>query len=291
MAEYELREQDKWLPIANVSRIMKNALPDNAKISKEAKECMQECVSEFVSFITSEASEKCCAERRKTVNGEDILFAMMSLGFENYAEVLKIYLTKYRQAQNLKQEREHRQKQERVAAEATAAAEAAAAEAEAVVASAAATGDEMIPIDAESGPSPDDDLALNAAAAAAAGGLPLTALMNDSSIKSEEEQQQQQFEYQTANLHDIENAQETSSTASADARAQSLEIGMGAFDYAAATAESDPENDPANDDGTGNSSNTVSRAGPPDTTTGMSFYDDYSPMNGTYSNNVEMAPY
>jgi hypothetical protein len=31
------------------------------------------------------------------VNGEDIIFAMTSLGFENYAEVLKIYLAKYRQ--------------------------------------------------------------------------------------------------------------------------------------------------------------------------------------------------
>ena len=39
---------------ALVARIMKTALPDNAKIAKEAKECMQECVSEFISFITSE---------------------------------------------------------------------------------------------------------------------------------------------------------------------------------------------------------------------------------------------
>ena len=36
-------------------------------------------------------------EKRKTVNGEDILFAMTSLGFENYAEALKIYLSKYRE--------------------------------------------------------------------------------------------------------------------------------------------------------------------------------------------------
>jgi nuclear transcription Y subunit beta len=42
------------------------------------------------------ASEKCHQEKRKTVNGEDILFAMTSLGFENYAEALKIYLSKYR---------------------------------------------------------------------------------------------------------------------------------------------------------------------------------------------------
>lgn len=100
---------------APVARIMKTALPDNAKIAKEAKECMQECVSEFISFITSEgfcplifsltpsdmfgysASEKCQQEKRKTVNGEDILFAMTSTGFENYAEALKIYLAKYRE--------------------------------------------------------------------------------------------------------------------------------------------------------------------------------------------------
>ncbi|KAI4205623.1 MAG: hypothetical protein LQ346_001407 [Caloplaca aetnensis] len=95
--EFEVKEQDRWLPIANVARIMKTALPENAKIAKEAKECMQECVSEFISFITSEASEKCQQEKRKTVNGEDILFAMTSLGFENYAEALKIYLSKYRE--------------------------------------------------------------------------------------------------------------------------------------------------------------------------------------------------
>ncbi|WZH44685.1 Nuclear transcription y subunit beta [Fusarium acuminatum] len=85
---------------APVARIMKNALPENAKIAKEAKECMQECVSEFISFITSEASEKCQQEKRKTVNGEDILFAMTSLGFENYAEALKVYLSKYRENQS-----------------------------------------------------------------------------------------------------------------------------------------------------------------------------------------------
>ncbi|KPI36198.1 Nuclear transcription factor Y subunit beta [Cyphellophora attinorum] len=84
------------------------ALPENAKIAKEAKECMQECVSEFISFITSEASEKCQQEKRKTVNGEDILFAMTSLGFENYAEALKIYLSKYRETQSTRGENQGR---------------------------------------------------------------------------------------------------------------------------------------------------------------------------------------
>ncbi|KAI5846963.1 CCAAT-binding factor complex subunit HapC [Tricharina praecox] len=104
--DFEVKEQDRWLPIANVARIMKTALPENAKIAKEAKECMQECVSEFISFITSEASEKCQQEKRKTVNGEDILFAMTSLGFENYAEALKIYLAKYRESQSQRNQSE-----------------------------------------------------------------------------------------------------------------------------------------------------------------------------------------
>ena len=50
-------EQDRLLPIANVARIMKRGLPENAKIAKEAKECIQECVSEFISFVTSEGKE------------------------------------------------------------------------------------------------------------------------------------------------------------------------------------------------------------------------------------------
>jgi histone H3/H4 len=103
--EFELREQDRWLPIANVARLMKNTLPSTAKVSKDAKECMQECVSEFISFVTSEASDRCLMEKRKTINGEDVLYSLHTLGFENYAEVLKIYLAKYRQQQALKQER------------------------------------------------------------------------------------------------------------------------------------------------------------------------------------------
>uniref|UniRef100_A0A3P9IJU3 Nuclear transcription factor Y subunit beta n=1 Tax=Oryzias latipes TaxID=8090 RepID=A0A3P9IJU3_ORYLA len=92
------REQDIYLPIANVARIMKNAVPQTGKIAKDAKECVQECVSEFISFITSEASERCHQEKRKTINGEDILFAMSTLGFDMYVDPLKLYLQKFREA-------------------------------------------------------------------------------------------------------------------------------------------------------------------------------------------------
>lgn len=100
--ELSLREQDRFLPIANVSRIMKKALPANAKISKDAKETVQECVSEFISFITGEASDKCQREKRKTINGDDLLWAMTTLGFEEYVEPLKVYLQRFREIEGEK---------------------------------------------------------------------------------------------------------------------------------------------------------------------------------------------
>ncbi|OWM85650.1 hypothetical protein CDL15_Pgr029073 [Punica granatum] len=81
---------------------MKKALPANAKISKEAKETVQECVSEFISFITGEASDKCQKEKRKTINGDDLLWAMTTLGFEEYVEPLKVYLQKFRELEGEK---------------------------------------------------------------------------------------------------------------------------------------------------------------------------------------------
>ncbi|KAL8142188.1 hypothetical protein V2J09_015220 [Rumex salicifolius] len=96
------REHDQFLPIANVSRIMKKALPANAKISKDAKETVQECVSEFISFITGEASDKCQREKRKTINGDDLLWAMTTLGFEEYVEPLKVYLQRFRELEGEK---------------------------------------------------------------------------------------------------------------------------------------------------------------------------------------------
>ncbi len=47
-------QHDRHLPVANIARIMKRSLPGSAKIAKDAKDAMQECVSEFIGFITSE---------------------------------------------------------------------------------------------------------------------------------------------------------------------------------------------------------------------------------------------
>ncbi|WCJ43126.1 Nuclear transcription factor Y subunit B [Euphorbia peplus] len=104
MVDHE--SEESMLPVAIVGRIMKKVLPANAKISKEAKQTIQESATEFISFVTAEASDKCHHENRKTVNGDDICWALTSLGFDNYSEAILRYLHKYREAER---ERVHNQ--------------------------------------------------------------------------------------------------------------------------------------------------------------------------------------
>ncbi|KAF8023292.1 hypothetical protein BT93_F0707 [Corymbia citriodora subsp. variegata] len=96
-SECTVREQDRFMPIANVIRIMRKILPPHAKISDDAKETIQECVSEYISFITGEANDRCQREQRKTITAEDVLWAMSKLGFDDYIEPLTIYLHRYRE--------------------------------------------------------------------------------------------------------------------------------------------------------------------------------------------------
>lgn len=44
------------LPINNIVKISKVVLPSDGKISKECKYLIQECVSEFIAFLTSQGT-------------------------------------------------------------------------------------------------------------------------------------------------------------------------------------------------------------------------------------------
>ncbi|KAJ8565037.1 hypothetical protein K7X08_001497 [Anisodus acutangulus] len=92
-----VREQDRFMPIANVIPIMRKLLPPQAKISDDAKETIQECVSEFISCVTGEANDRCQCEQLKIITAEDVLWAMSKLGFDNYIEPLIFYLHRYRE--------------------------------------------------------------------------------------------------------------------------------------------------------------------------------------------------
>eukprot|EP01068_Selenidium_serpulae_P012968 Selendium_serpulae@DN5904_c0_g1_i1.p1 len=95
---FQPSDGEQMLPMANISRIMKRMLPENAKISKDAKVCLHTCVFEFLLFVTAEASDTCLQERRKTLNGDDIIRALDSLGFDRFLLPMRCYLTKWRES-------------------------------------------------------------------------------------------------------------------------------------------------------------------------------------------------
>lgn len=87
---------DHHMPAAIITRIMRRVLPGHARISDDAREAIQECVSEFIGFITEEAKEKCQLESRRVLTANDLLAAMEALGFDNYVETLTLFLSRHR---------------------------------------------------------------------------------------------------------------------------------------------------------------------------------------------------
>jgi histone H3/H4 len=51
-------DPENFLPLANVTKIMRIPLDPEIKIAKDAKEAVVECSCEFIAFITSEACQR-----------------------------------------------------------------------------------------------------------------------------------------------------------------------------------------------------------------------------------------
>ncbi|XP_058782184.1 nuclear transcription factor Y subunit B-9-like [Vicia villosa] len=90
------RPEQNSLPLKNVTKIMRKGLPPHIKISDGAKEMAEQSASKFISMITKKATERCIRESRKILGAEDLLWAMMSLGYHNYFKSLSLYLERYR---------------------------------------------------------------------------------------------------------------------------------------------------------------------------------------------------
>ena len=91
------RPSDLFLPIAIIGRLMKEPLPDEMKVTKRAKLCVQECATEFIMFLMSEAADICNESDRHRVTGNDVIEAMLRLGLDDYHDVLAPFLAKLSQ--------------------------------------------------------------------------------------------------------------------------------------------------------------------------------------------------
>ena len=80
--------------MANIGRLMTRATPLQSKISRDAKAFMQEVVSEFICFLTSEANEQCLIGKRKIICGQDLVTAMATLDLDDFVPSMTALLPK-----------------------------------------------------------------------------------------------------------------------------------------------------------------------------------------------------
>ena len=75
------------LPMANVSRIVQNALPKDSAIAKEARVALSACATVFVHYVTELAVQQCDKRKKLTLTPDDILEALREAEFDGVASV------------------------------------------------------------------------------------------------------------------------------------------------------------------------------------------------------------
>ncbi|XP_039958512.1 DNA polymerase epsilon subunit 3 [Bactrocera neohumeralis] len=92
------RIEDLNLPNAVVGRLIKDALPEGANVSKEARAAIARAASVFVIFLTSSSTTLARKQNHKTITAANILDALKQLEFESFVEPLSTDLEAYRKA-------------------------------------------------------------------------------------------------------------------------------------------------------------------------------------------------
>uniref|UniRef100_A0A1A9WA23 DNA polymerase epsilon subunit 3 n=1 Tax=Glossina brevipalpis TaxID=37001 RepID=A0A1A9WA23_9MUSC len=109
------RIEDLNLPNAVIARLIKEALPDGANVSKEARTTIARAASVFVIFLTSTSTTLARKQNHKTINTVNILDALKQLEFESFIEPLTRDLEVYRKV--IKDKKEKNKKETSTSAE------------------------------------------------------------------------------------------------------------------------------------------------------------------------------
>ncbi|RDX72023.1 Protein Dr1-like protein, partial [Mucuna pruriens] len=79
-------KEDASLPKATMTKIIKEMLPPDVRVARDAQDLLIECCVEFINLISSESNEVCNKEERRTIAPEHVLKALGVLGFGEYIE-------------------------------------------------------------------------------------------------------------------------------------------------------------------------------------------------------------
>lgn len=82
------RVSDFKMPEKVVTRLLKDALPDNVLVSKDAKNAACRSASIFILQLSIAAAEKAQMSKRRALDNQDIISAVTDLGLAEYAPQL-----------------------------------------------------------------------------------------------------------------------------------------------------------------------------------------------------------
>jgi len=105
------RPEDLNLPLAVVSRIIKESIPDDINVSKEARQAISKAASVFVLYATSCANNFALKGKRKTLAANDIFQAMGEMEFERFVPELKKSWEAFTAEKQAKLEKKKQQKE------------------------------------------------------------------------------------------------------------------------------------------------------------------------------------
>lgn len=77
-------KDDVSLPKATMTKIIKEMLPPDVRVAKDAQDLLVECCVEFINLISSESNEICSKDEKRTIAPEHVLRALEILGFGEY---------------------------------------------------------------------------------------------------------------------------------------------------------------------------------------------------------------
>ncbi|TRY63814.1 hypothetical protein TCAL_15222 [Tigriopus californicus] len=109
------RPEDLNLPTAVVNRIVREALPTQVKVSKEANAAIAKAASVFVLYATSCSNNVSAKANRKTITGGDVIAAIQEMEFDKFVHPLEIALSQWKGQQNRKKEDAKRKKEKAAA--------------------------------------------------------------------------------------------------------------------------------------------------------------------------------
>jgi DNA polymerase epsilon subunit 3 len=87
-------------PQACVSRIIKNVLPDNVQITKDARAAFTRAAGIFIFYLTHCANDFSKENKRSTIQTQDVLNALRELDFGEFQAPLEEFLEIYRKELN-----------------------------------------------------------------------------------------------------------------------------------------------------------------------------------------------